>query len=85
MYKHGRMFHTFGMRETVNTTQMDIKRKTSDIRTWKTHLLLAISPTNIDTLVPSLYPCVFFFTVVPAISAPPFKLYVISETFATQL
>jgi hypothetical protein len=39
-------------------SQMDIKRKTCDIRTWKKHLFLGISSTNIDTLVPSLYQCV---------------------------
>jgi hypothetical protein len=36
---------------------MDIKRKTCDIRTWRKHLFLDISSTNIDTLVPSLYQC----------------------------
>jgi hypothetical protein len=39
-------------------TQIDIKYKTCDIRTWKEHLFLDISSTNIDTLVPSLYHCV---------------------------
>jgi hypothetical protein len=29
-----------------------------DIRTWKKHLFLYISSTNIETLVPSLYQCV---------------------------
>jgi hypothetical protein len=43
---------------SVNRTQMDIKRKTCDIRTWKKHLVLDISSTNTDTLVPSLYQCV---------------------------
>jgi hypothetical protein len=37
---------------------MDVKRKAYDIRTWKKHLLLDISSTNIDTAVPSLYRCV---------------------------
>jgi hypothetical protein len=36
---------------------MDIKRKTCYILTWKKHLFLDISSTNIDTLVPSLYQC----------------------------
>jgi hypothetical protein len=36
---------------------MDIKRKTCDSRIWKKHLLLDISSTNTDTLVPSLYQC----------------------------
>jgi hypothetical protein len=44
--------------EPVNGSQIDIKRKTCDIRTWKKHLFLDISSTNIDTLVPSLYQCV---------------------------
>jgi hypothetical protein len=34
---------------------MDMKREICDIRTWGKHLLLDISRTNIDTLVPSLY------------------------------
>jgi hypothetical protein len=56
-----------------------MKRKTCDIRTWKKHLLLGISSTNTDTLVPSLYLCVetrskeVFLTVVSATSAPPFQ------------
>jgi hypothetical protein len=41
--------------ESVNRPQMDIKRKTWDIRTWKEHLFLDMSSTNIDKLVPSLY------------------------------
>jgi hypothetical protein len=32
---------------------MDVKRNTCDIRTWKKHLFLDISSTNIDTLAPS--------------------------------
>jgi hypothetical protein len=44
--------------ESVNRSQMDIKLKTCDIQTWKKHLFLDISSTNIDTLVPSLYECV---------------------------
>jgi hypothetical protein len=32
--------------------------KICDNRTWKKHLFLDISSTNIDTLVPSLYQCV---------------------------
>jgi hypothetical protein len=34
-----------------NRSQMDVKRKTCDIRTWKKYLLLDISSTNTDTLV----------------------------------
>jgi hypothetical protein len=41
--------------ESVNRSEMDIKRKTCDIRTWKKHLFLDISSTNIYTLVQSLY------------------------------
>jgi hypothetical protein len=41
--------------ELVNRSQMDIKRKTCDTRTWEKHLFLDISSTNTDTLVPSLY------------------------------
>jgi hypothetical protein len=44
--------------ELVNKLHMDIKRKTCDIRTWKRHLFLDISSTNIGTLVSSLYQCV---------------------------
>jgi hypothetical protein len=38
--------------------KIDIKHKTCDIRNWEKHLILDISSTNIDTLVPSLYLCV---------------------------
>jgi hypothetical protein len=41
--------------DSVNRSQMDIKRKTCDIRTWKRHSFLEITSTNIDILVPSLY------------------------------
>jgi hypothetical protein len=44
--------------ESVDRSQIDIKRKISDIRTWKKHLFLDTFSTNIDTRVPSLYPCV---------------------------
>jgi hypothetical protein len=43
---------------SVNRSQMDINRKTFDIRTWKKHLLLHIPSINIGTLVPSLYQCI---------------------------
>jgi hypothetical protein len=43
---------------SVNRSQIDMKRKTFDIRTWKKHLFLGISSTNTDTLVPSLDDCV---------------------------
>jgi hypothetical protein len=42
----------------VNRSQMDIKRKTCDIQTWKGHLFLDMSSTKIDTLVLSLCRCV---------------------------
>jgi hypothetical protein len=41
--------------ESVNRSQMDIKPKTCDIRTWKKLVFLGISSINIDKLVPSLY------------------------------
>jgi hypothetical protein len=44
--------------EAVYRSQMDIKRRTYDIRTWEKHLFLDISSANIGTLVPSLYQCV---------------------------
>jgi hypothetical protein len=44
--------------ESVNTSQMDTKRKTCNIQTWKKHLFLDMPSTNINTLVPSLYQCV---------------------------
>jgi hypothetical protein len=44
--------------ESVNRSQMDIKRKTLDIRTWTKHLFLGTSSTDIDTLVAPLYQCV---------------------------
>jgi hypothetical protein len=33
-------------------SQMDIKRKTRDIRVWEKHLFLDISSINIDKLAP---------------------------------
>jgi hypothetical protein len=51
-------FHALYEGESVNRSQMDIKRKTCDIRTWGKRLFLNISSTNIDTCVPSLYQCV---------------------------
>jgi hypothetical protein len=70
---------------------MDIKRKTYGILTWKQHLFLDISSTNIDTFVPSLYHC--FETrsqeVFRLLSQPLphlcFNLFVISGTFATEV
>jgi hypothetical protein len=44
--------------ESINRSQMNMKHKTCDIRTWKKHLFLDISSTNFDTLAPSLYQCV---------------------------
>jgi hypothetical protein len=77
--------------KSVNRSQMDIKRKTCDIRTWKKHLFLNISSTNIDILVPSLYPCVetrsiqVFWLLSQLLSRLGFDLFVFSEMFATQL
>jgi hypothetical protein len=42
-------------RESVNSTQIIIKRKITEIRVWKKHLFLDISSTKIDTLVSLLY------------------------------
>jgi hypothetical protein len=42
---------------SINRSQIDLKRKTCDIRTWKKHLFLDISSANTDTLVPSPYLC----------------------------
>jgi hypothetical protein len=61
----------------VNRSQVDRKRKTCHIRTWRNLLFLDISSTNIDTLVPSLYQWVEprsieVFWVASATSAPPF-------------
>jgi hypothetical protein len=70
---------------------MGIKRKTCNIRTWKKKIFLDISSTNIDTLVPSLYYCVETrrIEVFRLLSQPLphfcVNLFVISETFATQL
>jgi hypothetical protein len=44
--------------ESLNRSQMDIKRKASSVRTWKKRLFLDMTSTNVDTLVPSLYQCV---------------------------
>jgi hypothetical protein len=44
--------------ESVTRSQMDIKRKTCDIRTREKHLFLDISSTNIHTLVSSVCQCV---------------------------
>jgi hypothetical protein len=70
---------------------MDIKRKTSDIQTWKKRLFLNISSINIDTLVPSLYQCVetctreVFWLLSQPLPHLCFNLFVISETFSTQM
>jgi hypothetical protein len=78
--------------ESVNWTQMAIKRKTCDIRNWKkeTHLFLDISSTNIDALVPSPFQFVetrsieFFWLLSQSLPHLRFNLFVISETFATK-
>ncbi|PNF32620.1 hypothetical protein B7P43_G17956 [Cryptotermes secundus] len=44
--------------ESVNRSQMDIKRKTCDIPTWEEHLFLDMPSTNIDTLCSLLYQCI---------------------------
>jgi hypothetical protein len=70
---------------------MDVKHKTCDIRTWKKHLFLDISSINIDKFDPLLYQCVETRSIeVSWLLSQPlphlgFNLFVISETFATQL
>jgi hypothetical protein len=71
---------------------MDIKRKTSYIRTCKKLIyFLDISPSNTDTLVPSLYQCVetrsieVFWLLSQPLPQLRFNFFVISEKFATQL
>jgi hypothetical protein len=71
---------------------MDVKHKTCDIRTWKKkHSFLDISSANIDTLVLSLYQCVeicnteVFWLMCQQLPHLRFNIFVISETFATQL
>jgi hypothetical protein len=44
--------------ETVNRSQIELSRKTCDIRNWKRNVFLDISSTNTDILVPSLCLCV---------------------------
>jgi hypothetical protein len=73
-------------------SQIDIKPKTCDIRTWKKkHLFLNISSTNIETLVQSLYQCVktrsteVFWLLSQPLPHLCFNLFVISEMFTTQL
>jgi hypothetical protein len=71
-------------------SQMDIKRKTCDIRSWKKHSFLDISSTNNDTFVLSLYQC--FETrsieIIWLLSQPLphllLDLFFISETFTTK-
>jgi hypothetical protein len=58
--------------ESINRSQIDIKRKTYDGRTWK-KLFLVISSTNIDTLNSSLCQCVETRSIeASATFAPPF-------------
>jgi hypothetical protein len=38
-------------RQSVNRSEIDMKRKTCDIRTWEKHVFLDTFSTNIDTLV----------------------------------
>jgi hypothetical protein len=74
--------------ESVNRSQIDIKRRTCDIRTWKKNLFLHISST-IDTFVPSLYQCVqtrsieVFWLLSQPFPHLRFNLFILSETFAT--
>jgi hypothetical protein len=69
---------------------MDIKLKTSDIRTWEKHLFLDISSINTDILVPSLYQCVetrnieLFWLLSRPLPHLRLNIFVIIETFATK-
>jgi hypothetical protein len=44
--------------ESVNGSQIDSEHKACDIRTWRKHLFLNVTSTNIDTLVQLLHQCV---------------------------
>jgi hypothetical protein len=78
-------------RESVNRPQMDTKRKTCDIRTWKKKHLFHDISCDIGKLVPSLYQCVEtriieVFRLLPQpLPHIRFNHFVISETFATFL
>jgi hypothetical protein len=78
--------------QSVNISQMDIKRKTCDIRTWKKMNFSTYPPsTLIDTPVPSLYQCAetrstqVFWLLSQPLPHLRFNLFVISETFATKV
>jgi hypothetical protein len=72
--------------ESVKRLQMDIKRKTCDMRIWGKHSFLNISSTNIDTLVSSLYQCAKTRnTEVSWLLSQRFNLFIISETFVTKV
>jgi hypothetical protein len=61
------------------------------MRTWKEHIFVDISFTNIDTSVPSLYQCIetrsieVFLLLSQPLPHLHFNLFIISATFATQL
>jgi hypothetical protein len=64
--------------ESVNRSQIDIKCNNTWYSNLEKHLFLDVSPTNIDTLVPSLYDCVEtrsieVYWLLSANSAPPFQ------------
>jgi hypothetical protein len=69
---------------------MAIKRKICDIRTWKKHLFIHISSTNIDTFVPLLYQCVktrsieVFWLLSQPLPHLRYNLFIISETCSTK-
>jgi hypothetical protein len=76
---------------SVNRSQMGIKCKTCDIRTWGEHLFLDIFSTNFDTLVPSLYQFLetrsieVFWLLSQPLPHLNLKLFSFSETSATFL
>jgi hypothetical protein len=77
--------------ESVKRSQIDMKLKTCDIRTWEKHLFLDTCSTNTDIFVPPPYE--YFETrnieIFALLSQPllhlRFKLSVFGETFSTQL
>jgi hypothetical protein len=77
--------------ESVNGTQMDIKRKTRDVWNWEKHLFLDISSTNIDIVVSSLCQCVethstqVFWLLFQPLTHLRFNLFVIRKMFTTLL
>jgi hypothetical protein len=73
-------------------SEIDIKRKTCDTRTWEKHLFLDISSTNTDTLVPSHFTSASkpasqksFWLLSQPLPHLRFNVFVVSETFASKV